>query len=197
MRRDPTSQALSNHELKPRDDSGHRFELDCIEADSNSRVNSACGLLMNTAEEKYSMKTLMMMAILGISLHAQDDGGRRCSAATLKGSYGYIITGTRQIPGVPMQTEAAIGVGIRTFDGNGGFTQIDTTKGASAGAAVDVSTTGTYTVSPDCTGKYILIVPSLPNPIEVRFVIQDNAREIRWIVLHPQGTMVQGHAVRI
>jgi hypothetical protein len=96
-----------------------------------------------------------------------------------------------------MLIEQAIGVGVRDYDGKGGFTQIDTTKGAIAGAAVDIPTSGTYSVDPDCRGKYLLTIPGRPDPVEVRFVVLDKGKEIRWIVLNPAATMVIGHAVRI
>jgi hypothetical protein len=143
------------------------------------------------------MKVLLLIAVLAAGVQADNDNGRRCSIATLKGSYGYTITGTRPVPGSPLQFEQIIGVGVRDYDGQGGFTQVDTTKGASAGAAVDIPTSGTYSIEADCSGKIVLVIPGRPEPVEARFVVINKGKEIRWIVLSPASTMVSGHAVRI
>jgi hypothetical protein len=52
-------------------------------------------------------------------LYADNDGsGRGCSNATLKGNYGFTVTGTRPTaPGGPI--EQFVGVALTHFDGNG------------------------------------------------------------------------------
>ena len=142
------------------------------------------------------LRAISLISILGASLQADD---KACSVSSLRGTYGYTITGTRPVPSGPSagQTEQAIGVGVRRYDGYGGFTQVDTTKGAIAGAAVDIPTSGTYVVNSDCSGTAFLIIPGRPTPIEVRFVVVNDGKEIRWIVLNPLATMVTGVAVRL
>ena len=49
------------------------------------------------------MRTLLLMTILGSSLYAQES--RSCSNATVKGTYGYTVNGTRPaglVPGAPL-----------------------------------------------------------------------------------------------
>jgi hypothetical protein len=64
-----------------------------------------------------------------------------CSNETLKGVYGLSISGTRPGPPPPSGTpnyvpgiiEQPIGVGTRTFDGEGNFTQLTNGKGSLSG----------------------------------------------------------------
>ena len=134
------------------------------------------------------MRTLAVVTILaaslGPTLHADEAESKSCSNRTLRGAYGYTITGTRPTPGGPNagQIEQHIGVGVRQYDGEGHFTQVDTTKGSLAGAAIDITTSGTYAVNANCTGTAFVFVPGLPAPVEVRFVVVDNGKEIRWVV---------------
>lgn len=142
-------------------------------------------------------KTFVLLTALGAGLYAQDDHpNRRCSLNTIKGTYGFTIAGTRAVVASPGQFEQSIGVGIREYDGYGSFTQVDTSKGAIAGAAVDIHTSGTYTINSDCTGAAFVTIPGRPTPIEARFVVVNNGKEIHWIVLSPTTHMVTGHAVR-
>ena len=167
------------------------------------RSASAAGIIVpsrrltNSNWRKHSMRTLVLMTILGASLYADDDQSKGCSTATIKGTYGYTITGSRPVPTNPGQTETIIGVGVRDYDGMGNFTQVDTTKGALAGAAVDVKASGTYAINPDCTGTAFLAIPGPPiRVVETRLVVVRKGEEIRWIVLSPAPVMVSGHAVR-
>ena len=75
---------------------------------------------------------------------------KQCSAATLWGDYGIQIQGTRPAPGG--LTESVIGVVLRSYDGNGSFTQVDNVKGSITNTVPDRPGFGTYEVNPDCTG---------------------------------------------
>ena len=78
-----------------------------------------------------------------------DDLG--CSKATLKGDYAFavltIVAASPPGPGVV--------VGLGTFDGRGGFTQIDYPGNGGTDLGLDekfrTGQTGSYTVNPDCT----------------------------------------------
>jgi len=144
------------------------------------------------------MRTLLVMTIvLGANLYAADDDGKKCTDATIKGTYGYTIVGTRPVPsGMGAgQTEQHLGAGVRHYDGQGHFTQVDTTKGSITGVAADVSTNGTYSVKADCSGVAFVNVPSLPAPVETRFVVVNKGKEVNWIVIN--GTvMISGRAIR-
>jgi hypothetical protein len=134
--------------------------------------------------------------IVGAEGPDNDERGRfrPCSAATLQGDYGIQIQGTRPAPGG--LTESVIGVVLRSYDGQGSFTQVDNVKGSITGTVPDRPGFGTYEVSPDCTG----IVRLQPGPgvfIEERLVIVDGGREIKTAVIVPAGVMVTGVHERI
>jgi hypothetical protein len=130
-----------------------------------------------------------------------------CTIETLNGDYGISISGTRPAPPplsgipnyVPGTIEQVIGVGVRTFDGQGGFAQTTNEKGALSGILVpNLSASGTYTVNSDCSGTLTLHIPNLPFPVVYDFVITDRAREFLAIVASPQLVMVTnaGHRRR-
>ena len=98
------------------------------------------------------MRTLLLMTILGSSLYAQES--RSCSNATVKGTYGYTVNGTRPaglVPGAPL--EQVMTVGVRNYDGQGNFTQIDTTKASMTAPTIDQRASGTYTINPTAPGR--------------------------------------------
>lgn len=119
---------------------------------------------------------------------------RRCSTATVRGDYGIQIQGTRPAPGG--LTESVIGVVLRTYDGQGNFSQVSNVKGSITGAVPDSQGFGTYDVNPDCTG----VVRFQPGPgilLEERLVVVDNGREIRTAVMVPIAVMITGVHQRI
>ena len=137
-------------------------------------------------------------AILGVAaapsvpstMAAQDDGrGRECSTRTLRGSYGLISTGTRGVgPGV---IEQFVTISMVTYDGEGSFTAEGVSHGQTTGVRggpVD----GTYFVNADCTGGQTTFIPGVP-PLEDRFVIVDNGREVRTVVVSPLTTIASAN----
>jgi hypothetical protein len=125
----------------------------------------------------------------------EGEGNRACSDATLRGTYGIQISGTRpSAPGGP--TESVIGVVIRHYDGLGQFTQVDNVKGSISGIVPDRQGAGFYQVNDDCTG----VAQAQPGPgilLEERFVIVDNGNEIRSMTSLPPPVMVTGTYKRI
>lgn len=120
---------------------------------------------------------------------------RGCSEATLRGSYGIQIQGTRLAPPpVPAGTiESVIGVIVREYDGRGNFTQVNNEKGSVSGLGpVDREGFGTYQVNEDCSGSHVLQIPGVPVPVTDRFVIVDYGREVRHFVVSPAPVMVTG-----
>lgn len=138
-------------------------------------------------------------AILALSLPggatAQDEGrGRACSNATLRGDYGFVVSGIRGAgPGL---TESFVGTGLRTYDGHGAFTHVDSAHGQITGAARDREASGTYEVNANCTGTAMMIVPGLSFLIETSFVIVDRGREVNEAVMSPQPNLVTAIAHR-
>ena len=63
--------------------------------------------------------------------HYEVGHSKRCSQGTLRGDYGIQIQGTRPAPGVPGgPIESVIGVVLRTYDGEGHFSQVSNLKGS-------------------------------------------------------------------
>ena len=135
----------------------------------------------------------MMIAAI-IPLAAADGESRGCSNATLKGNYGFILTGTSASGPPPAPLQQVIGVGMAHFDGAGNFTQTDNIHGSVNGfMAPDRPGMGTYSVNEDCTGVSTLLIQGQA-PVERRFVVVDKGRELRTIVTSPATTMVTATA---
>jgi hypothetical protein len=109
------------------------------------------------------------------------------------------ISGTRPAPPplsgipnyVPGTIEQVIGVGTRTFDGQGNFTRITNEKGFLSGIVVpNRGRHGTYAVNPDCSGTATLTIPGLPFPVVSDIVVVSHGREFHSIVAFPQPVMV-------
>ena len=140
------------------------------------------------------MRTLVCLTILAGGLMAQE--GRTCTDRTIKGSYGFTFMGARPAsptPGAPIVEGR--GVGVRVFDGQGGFTEVSTVKGVNTPAVIDQQYSGTYKVNPDCTGTAFLIVPGMPSG-EFRFVVVRNGKEMFFTLVNPIGPMTLTHHVR-
>jgi len=120
---------------------------------------------------------------------AEDEShGRGCSDATLRGEYAVVVSGVRAIG--PTATEPFVAVGVRTFDGRGGFTDAASFHGAVLPAVRGGHVKGTYRVNADCTGTSSFQPPAPFPTIESDFVILDNGRTINEAVISPQSNVV-------
>lgn len=120
--------------------------------------------------------------------HAQgNDLG--CSAATIAGTYGIQLQGTRTVPPPTGGMETLIGVVVRTYDGVGTVTQIDNVKGSVTGIVPDRPGAGTYQVNADCSAEAVF-QPGPGITIVERMVIVDGGAEIRSITVSPLEVMV-------
>lgn len=157
-----------------------------------------------------AIATLVVLAYTG-GAEAGDEAGPeagdaaggdapKCSEATLHGTYGIQIQGTRPAPppAPPGTIESVIGIVIRDYDGKGNFTQVNNEKGSISGnAPPDREGYGTYQVNDDCTGAHQLQIPGVPFVITDRFVIVEHGREVRNFVVSPAPVMVTGVSRRI
>ena len=127
--------------------------------------------------------------------NAEPKENRGCSAATIKGTYGIQISGTRpSAPGGPI--ESVIGVVIRNYDGQGQFSQVDNIKGSISGIVPDRQGFGTYQVNEDCSA----VAQAQPGPgilLEERIVIVNDGNELRSMTSLPPPVMVTGVHKRI
>ena len=135
--------------------------------------------------------TIALPALSGVARGESTDNDG-CTNATLKGDYAFSVVNF---------TLPSVGVGIKTFDGKGQFTQEDY-QGDSLRTAGTTSfrtgETGTYKVNPDCTGsaEIQLNVPNvLPGTshgvIDIVFVISGGGRTVHEVVakfIPPGGT---------
>ena len=130
----------------------------------------------------------------------QGDGlghSKPCNEDTVRGDYGSQMQGTRPAPGVSGgPTESVIGVLLRTYDGEGNFSQVSNLKGSIAGANPNSQGFGTYEVNPDCTGIIRFQAPS-GALVEERLVVVDNGREIRAAVMVPTAVVITSVHQRI
>jgi hypothetical protein len=117
-----------------------------------------------------------------------------CNDATLRGTYGIQMTGSRPLPGGG--TEPIIGLALRTYDGAGNYTQIDNVKGAVAGLVPDRPGFGTYQVNPNCTAVAQL-QPAPGIVVEERMVIVDDGGEVRSFSASPLPIMISAVQKRI
>lgn len=139
--------------------------------------------------KRLAIQTLTLLPLLSTALSAHEP--RECTNETIKGVYGYTLSGLSPVPNVPGQLEQLLGVGIRTHDGQGNFTQVQSEKRASTPAVLDVQGAGTYSVNPDCTGTL-----TTATGVQSRFVIVARGKEIHWIVVSPPGLTISGRATR-
>lgn len=114
-----------------------------------------------------------------------DARGGECSARTLRGDYGLVGSGTRGLG--PGTIEQFVTISMVTYDGEGTFTAEGVSHGQTTGVRGG-PVTGTYFVNPDCTGGQTTYIPGVP-PLEDRFVIVDNGREVRTVVIAPLTTV--------
>ena len=136
---------------------------------------------------------IALPALSGIA-RAQSTDNDGCTNATLKGDYAFSVVDF---------TSPLVVVGIGTFDGKGGFSQVDYRGDSLATTGqTDFSggETGSYKVNRDCTGSQVINL-NVPVPsgskgvIENRFVISDGGRAIHAVVARaklPNGTVVHG-----
>ena len=143
-----------------------------------------------------SLVGIAVVALSTASSFAGGDGDRRggrpraCSAATLEGAYGIQMQGMRPSGPPPAPFESMVGVVLRVYDGQGGFTQLDNVKGSVTGIApAPRPGAGTYEVNADCTGT-TRFDPGTGVEIVERLVIVRKGREIFSIVATPLPVMV-------
>ncbi len=118
---------------------------------------------------------------------------RACSEASLRGAYGLQFQGTRPVrPPFPPGVESFIGIAIRTYDGEGHFTQVSNVKGSGIGVEADVQSTGTYQVNEDCSGTDVLEVFAGGTVITDKLVIVDDGHEVRIAVMTPVAVVNTG-----
>jgi hypothetical protein len=130
-------------------------------------------------------------------LTAGDDGrSRGCSNETLRGDYGILVSGI--VPAGPNgETEMVIGTTLRSYDGQGNFTEVSNAHGQLSDLVVGRKGWGTYRVNANCTGTTTLVVDGAPFPAETSMVIVDDGREVKEVVMSPPPALVTALQTRV
>jgi hypothetical protein len=105
-----------------------------------------------------------------------------CSAATIKGSYGFVFSGYgNKVIGPP--TFPFGGAGLITFDGMRSFSG-SYANSFNGDSFTGIPATGTYTVNPDCTG----LINGTNGTNNFAFVVVSGGAEILFANLTPGQT---------
>jgi hypothetical protein len=107
-----------------------------------------------------------------------------CTNETLKGDYGFTLTGIRPTgPGAPQV--AVVGTALTTFNGDGTLTQFDNINVNSPAVPLqpDRPGTGSYILNPDCSGTMTLTAGGMTLTLSI--VVVDHGREVRTAVVTP------------
>ncbi|MEO8026570.1 MAG: hypothetical protein ABI823_08850 [Bryobacteraceae bacterium] len=140
------------------------------------------------------IKMILLIAVCAASLAAAD-GERKCTTGSLRGDYAFVVNGTRPSGPPPAEIEQFVGLTRRTFDGYGGATQTDYTRGTISGGSTR-SGTATYSINEDCTGTMTVINNGAP-PLEARIVIVDGGKEVWLMITSPSNIFVTAIGKRI
>jgi len=136
--------------------------------------------------------TIVLPALSGTAWAGGDDD-LGCSNATLTGDYAFavltIVAASPPGPGVV--------VGLTTFDGKGGLTQIDYPGNGGTDLGLDekfrTGQSGSYTVNRNCTGFMTVNLGATVGVTENAFVISNGGRAIRAVIAAftaPGGALV-------
>jgi hypothetical protein len=115
---------------------------------------------------------------------------KACSNRSILGKYGFQIEGTILGPNLTLRT-----LSLQNFDGMGNLTSVDhVVLGGEPPAEEWRSTTGTYSINPDCTGSASLAVDAGRPPLNYHLIVVDRGRQILLVV---DGAAVRGVGTRI
>jgi len=123
---------------------------------------------------------LLTLVVVGSQSSTAHAGA--CSNSTIRGSYAFTIHGTVFLPGGP--TLLIDGLARTTFDGNGNITQLDAVAANGNVPPGWRTSTGTYSVNPDCTGTFTVSNGDQP-PIHAQMIVAQSGNTIHAMVIDP------------
>lgn len=148
---------------------------------------------MNLHSKQGVLTAAASLLILALSAGSARAEGPSCSDATLRGDYGFTITG--QILGGPTAGPVT-GVAMTSFEGNGNLTQVDHVVHSGNLPAVEWRPgTGTYSLNPDCTGTMEIDFTDGSPSLHLSIVVVRLGREIRTVVSNP-GTALTSIGIK-
>lgn len=108
-----------------------------------------------------------------------------CSAQSLKGSFGYSVSGTIVTGSGPLVAGPFAAVGKLTFDGKGNVTTVRSLSDNGIVFQGDPGT-GTYKMNADCTGSFNITVGPPGHAIVLSLdIVLDDAYQLRGVVTTP------------
>jgi len=139
-------------------------------------------------KKQFASAIALVLLTLGSSglAHAQSTS-LACNNHLITGVYGVTVEGTKLGGLGPLGSQ--VGVAMAQYDGNGGFTQIDTVtiNGIVVADFTHTPATGTYTVNPDCTGTFTINFTDGRPTVVANFVVVDSGSEIDSVVISAGG----------
>lgn len=138
------------------------------------------------------MKTLTAVLFLtAVCLQAQDrerEHRHTCTDETLRGSYGFTISGTRPSGPPPAPLEQFVGLAISHFDGEGHLTQpTGSSHGSVSGDSQTDTGYGTYSLNPDCSGTMTLNLTGRTPAVTLRLwmIVVGGGEGVNLVVMTP------------
>jgi hypothetical protein len=135
----------------------------------------------------------ILSAIALIALSPLTSNASECSNSTIQGAYAFTIHGQVFLPnGASLLID---GLAKTTFDGKGNVTQLDAVATNGNVPPGWRTSTGTYSVDPDCTGTFTVSNGDQP-PIHTQIIVAQSGNTIHAIVIDP-GFATTSDAERI
>lgn len=138
-----------------------------------------------------NFRFLLISALL-VLLPLMSNAGT-CSDSTIRGTYAFTVHGTIFLPNG--STLIIDGIAKETFDGRGNETQVDAVADNGVLPPGWTPGSGTYTVSPDCTGTQTIVRSGQPD-LHLQFIVAQGGNTIHQVVINP-GAAVTAEGERI
>jgi hypothetical protein len=142
-------------------------------------------------KSKMTLATLTAIGLAWFMCMALPAQASQCSLANVAGSYGYTTSGFVLFSGTFVPAAAA---GRITFDGNGHVSGTQTR--VVAGSSLDETYSGTYSVNPNCTGSFTVLVEPDTRTSTVDLVWTENTNGVSAVFTTP-GFILTATARRI
>ncbi len=140
---------------------------------------------MKSARSRTAILAVSCLLLAAVSdTSAGKDDRSRCNVSTLKGSFGYTVTGS--LAGGPTPGPFAA-VGRLTFDGAGNFQNVRTIS-RNGTIAAQVQGVGTYSLGPECVGTLTFTDGGVVT-LSTDIVVDADGDEFRMIATSP-GTVL-------
>ncbi|MBV8817155.1 MAG: hypothetical protein JO022_02290 [Acidobacteriaceae bacterium] len=131
------------------------------------------------------MRIEKLLFVIAVGYLALPAGAQECTTQTLRGSYGYSVSGTIVTATGPLAPGPFAAVGRITFDGRGG---VQTVRSLSDNGNIlrNDAGSGNYTINDDCTGSFSISVGPPQYAITLTLdIVLDDTGQLRGVVTTP------------